>query len=139
MEINIEHLKFIQSVISRLNTNSFMIKGWSITVISAFLALYANSGNYKYILSAIFPTIIFWFIDTYYLQQERKFKSIYNDVAGLTPENSRILVRSFEMPIDKYIGGKFQYHTVFLSKTIWPFYAAPIMVLAIFSKIVACQ
>jgi len=129
MEINIEHLKFIQSAITRMNTNSFMTKGWSLTITSAFLALYASSNNTKYIIVAIIPVLFFWLLDAYYLQQERKFRGIYDDVSQLTTESERIVVRLFEMPIDKYKHGKYCYCDVFSSKTILPFYLSLISIL----------
>ena len=43
MENKIKHLEFIQSTITRMNQNSFQIKGWMITLVSALLALYASS------------------------------------------------------------------------------------------------
>lgn len=117
-----KHLEFIQATITRMNQNSFQIKGWMITIVSALLALYANSENVVYILVAIVPVIIFWFLDAYYLQQERKFRGVYNDVAGLTSEDSRVEIRDFEMPIQKYQCGKYCYFNVLLSKTIFPLY-----------------
>ena len=80
-EKEMKHLEFIQAIITRMNTNSFLIKGWSITLVSALLALYASNKHVAYIFIAIIPTIIFWFLDSYYLQQERKFRGLYNDVA----------------------------------------------------------
>lgn len=117
-----KHLEFIQATITRMNQNSFQIKGWMITIVSALLALYANSENVVYILVAIVPAIIFWFLDAYYLQQERKFRGVYNDVAGLTSEDSRVEIRDFEMPIQKYQCGKYCFFNVLLSKTIFPLY-----------------
>ena len=131
MEINIEHLKFIQTIITRMNTNSFMIKGWSLTITSAFLALYASSKNINFVLVAILPIFFFWLLDAFYLQQERKFRGIYNDVAKLTGETERVDVREFEMPIDKYKDGKYCYCDVFSSKTILPFYLLLIITLVI--------
>ena len=122
MENKMKHLEFIQATITRMNQNSFQIKGWMITIVSALLALYANSENVVYILVAIVPAIIFWFLDAYYLQQERKFRGVYNDVAGLTSEDSRVEIRDFEMPIQKYQCGKYCYFNVLLSKTIFPLY-----------------
>ena len=54
MENKIKHLEFIQTVITRMNQNSFQIKGWMITIVSALLALYASSGKQIYILVKIF-------------------------------------------------------------------------------------
>jgi len=34
-----QHLEFIQNVITRMNTNSFQIKGMAITIVSALIAI----------------------------------------------------------------------------------------------------
>lgn len=39
----LKHLEFIQNVITRMNTNSFQIKGWTVGIISAALAVYAST------------------------------------------------------------------------------------------------
>ena len=131
MENKIKHLEFIQSTITRMNQNSFQIKGWMITLVSALLALYASSERVVYILIAIVPAVVFWFLDAYYLQQERRFRGVYNDVAGLSPDDSRIKVREFEMPIQKYQCGKYCYFNVLFSKTIFPLYGIVIVGLVI--------
>lgn len=131
MENKIKHLEFIQSTITRMNQNSFQIKGWMITLVSALLALYASSERVVYILIAIVPAVVFWFLDAYYLQQERRFRGVYNDVAGLSPDNSRINVREFEIPIQKYQGGKYCYFNVLFSMTIFPLYGIAIVGLVI--------
>lgn len=126
-ENKIKHLEFIQATITRMNQNSFQIKSWMITIVSALLALYANSENVIYISIAIVPVVIFWMLDAYYLQQERKFRGVYNDVAGLSPDDSRVSIKDFEMPIQKYQGGKYFYLNVLLSKTILPLYGIAIV------------
>ncbi len=124
----IKHLELIQNIITRMNTNSFQIKGWSITITSALLALYASNNTATFILIAIAPTLLFWLLDTYYLWQERKFRGVYNDVAELTQINT---IRLFEMPIQKYVTGKYNYFRVMWSITIWPIYFLPIIILFI--------
>ena len=131
MENKIKHLEFIQSTITRMNQNSFQIKGWMITLVSALLALYASSEKVVYILIAIVPAIVLWFLDAYYLQQERRFRGVYNDVARLSPDNNRINVREFEMPIQKYQCGKYGYFSVLFSKTIFPLYGVVIVGLVV--------
>ena len=127
----IKHLEFIQSTITRMNQNSFQIKGWMITLVSALLALYASSEKVVYILIAIVPAIVFWLLDAYYLQQERRFRGVYNDVAGLSPDDSRINVREFEMPIQKYQCGQYWYFNVLFSRTIFPLYGIVIVGLVV--------
>jgi hypothetical protein len=60
-------------------------------------------------MAAVVPTILFLILDTYYLQQERKFRGVYNDVAGLSLTRQKIIVRNFEMPIQKHVGGKYTF------------------------------
>lgn len=135
MEKNEKHLEFIQSIITRMNTNSFQIKGLTITIVSALMAVYASTQKMSFMVIAIFPTIIFWFLDTYYLQQERKFIGVYNDVAGITKEN-KVEIKPFEMPIKNYYEGKYSFSDVFFSKTIVWFYLSIVFLLSISAMII---
>jgi hypothetical protein len=113
-----QHLEFLQNVITRMSTNSFQIKVIAIAVVSALLAICASTTNVMFIFLSLVPTILFWFLDSYYLQQERKFRGIYNDAAGL---GGKIDVKPYEMPIQKYtkeIGKQYSFLNVFFSKTI---------------------
>ena len=123
----LKHLEFIQNVITRMNTNSFQIKGWAITIVSATLALYAATKNECFILVGVFPSLIFWFLDAYYLTQERKFRGLYNDVAGVSEKPFDL--RPFAMRPDLYVKGKYSYWNVFWSTTIWKLYLAVIIML----------
>ena len=117
-EEEIKHLEFIQNIITRMNTNSFQIKGMSVAIVSALLAVYASEKNPDFILITVFPLILFWFLDSYYLTQERKFRGLYND---LLKENKNKL-KPFEMRPDLYIKGKYSFWSAFFSKTIWTIY-----------------
>ena len=122
------HLTFIQNVITRMNSNSFQLKGWCITVFAAILAIYTSTENEYFILIAIPTTLIFWILDTYYLLQERKFRGLYNDIAGLS-ENP-ITTKTFEMNPSVYtkdVSSKYKYFSVFWSKTIWVLYLSIIL------------
>lgn len=52
MDRKLKHLDFIQGVINRLSTNSFLLKGWSVVLVSALFALSANNSNVKFIFLA---------------------------------------------------------------------------------------
>ncbi|MCY4103420.1 MAG: hypothetical protein OXG55_09195 [bacterium] len=72
------HLAMIQGVINRLAQNSFLLKGWSVLLISALLAVAASSSE-DWILSVAFlPAVAFWGLDGYYLRQERLFRRLYD-------------------------------------------------------------
>jgi hypothetical protein len=127
----LKHLEFIQNVITRMNTNSFQMKGWMVVIVSALLAIYADNNNGLYVLFALLPTFIFWGLDAYYLQQERKFRGLYNDVAGISKEPKEI--KLFAMPINLYEGGSYSYWDVVFSKTIlWLYVPVVGILLAIF-------
>jgi len=125
----IKHLDFIQNVISRMNTNSFQMKGWMVTIVSALLAIYANNNNGLYPLFALLPTFIFWGLDAYYLQQERKFRGLYDDVAGISKEPKEI--KPFAMPINLYTGGKYSYWGVVWSVTLRALYLPVVGILIV--------
>lgn len=122
----IKHLEFIQGVITRMNSNSFQMKGWMVAIVSALLAVFASTNNKSFVLVAILPAVIFWFLDTYYLQQERKFRGVYNDVAGITKNNK---VALFAMPVHLYTDKKYSFTDVFWSITIWTLYLSVIVIL----------
>ncbi len=76
------HLQFIQDVITRMNSNSTSMKNWMIAIVSALLALYANSSNITYIWVALAPVGLFWLFDTYYLKMERQYRKLYEKVVA---------------------------------------------------------
>ena len=123
----VKHLEFIQGVITRMNSNSFQMKGWMVAIVSALLAVYASTGNNRFVLVAIVPTVLFWFLDTYYLQQERKFRGLYNDAAGLSKEPKKIEL--FAMRPDLYTEGKYSFWNVFGSITVILLYLPVILIL----------
>ncbi len=123
----LKHLEFIQNVITRMNTNSFQIKGWAITIISATLALYASIQDKNFILIGFLPAVIFWFLDAYYLNQERKFRGLYNDASKVSEKPNQI--KPFAMRPDLYKGGKYSYWDAFRSETTLRLYLPVILLL----------
>jgi len=75
-----DHLEFILSVTDRLARNSFLLKGWSVTLVAASLLLVARGAPVQLAAVALLPSVSFWFLDAYYLRQERMYRCLYNDV-----------------------------------------------------------
>ena len=80
MEDKRSYLEMIQGVINRMSTNSFVLKGWVITLVAALFALAAEKSSAVFLYLAFFPTIVFWALDGYYLWQERLFRKLYDKV-----------------------------------------------------------
>ncbi len=76
-------MELIQGVVNRLSHNSFLLKGWSVILISAMFALAAKDTQIMFVYLAYFPAIAFWILDGYFLWQERLFRALYNKVRVL--------------------------------------------------------
>ena len=85
MEDKRTHLQMIQAVITRLSGNSFLIKGWTVTLVSALFALAVAGTSPFFVYLAYFPAFAFWSLDAYFLRQEKLFRSLYEHVSGLPP------------------------------------------------------
>ena len=124
----IKHLEFIQGVINRMAANSFAYKGWAITLTSALAAI-SVSKDYEpgYLIIAIVPLVFFWGLDGYYLQQERLFRKLYDDVRKKKDVDFSMNTQKFQTQIDSWF-------TVCWSRTIAPLYL-PILVLVVVSSV----
>jgi len=81
------HLVIIQGVINRLSQNSFLLKGWSVVLIAALFALAAKDSNTMFVYLAYFPLFAFWFLDGYFLWQERLYRKLYDKVRIMDESN----------------------------------------------------
>lgn len=76
-----EHLKLIQAVISRLAGNSFLLKGWTVTLVAGLSAFAKADANRSFAWIAIFVVLVFGFLDAYYLALERAYRKLYERTA----------------------------------------------------------
>jgi hypothetical protein len=83
-------LEFIQAIISRLAGNSFLLKGWAVTLAAALLGFAAQSRRPLLGAVALLPALAFWGLDAYYLRHERIFRALYERSAA-RPAASRSL------------------------------------------------
>ena len=80
------HLSMIQSTIQRMSNNSFYLKGWGVLIIVAIFTFAGQQNNIRCILFTNLPLLVFWGLDAYYLQLERKYRFLYNDVRNKKEE-----------------------------------------------------
>jgi hypothetical protein len=78
-----KYLEFLQAAITRMGSNSFVSKGWSITLATAIFALAAKDANPRFAVVGIIPVVLFWSLDAYYLGLERNFRGLYNAARNL--------------------------------------------------------
>lgn len=74
-----KEIDIIQNCINRMASNSFLIKGWFITLILGFITFGYEKINFNIlIIISLFITALCWISDTFFLQLERKYRKKYN-------------------------------------------------------------
>lgn len=86
MENKRKHLDYLQAVIARMAQNSFLIKGWSVTLVSALFAFAATNQDHRYVLISYIAIPAFWILDGFFIATEKRFRSLYNRVRKQTEE-----------------------------------------------------
>ena len=119
MDKKLKHLEMIQGVINRMAKNSFMLKGWAVTLIAGILALAGKDANKIYFISSYIPIIMFWMLDTYYLLQERLYRSLYEKVRKIDEMDIDF---SLKATFDDFPNSNNRFFACLLSKTEVGFY-----------------
>ena len=131
----VKHLELIQNVITRMANNSFLLKGWTVTIVAALLALAAQNSNLKFVILAFFPVMAFWILDAFYLWQERLFRALYNDIRKKAKEEQS--KDPFSLDTTPYKSSVQSWARTAISKTIVIFYGS--IIVTIFIVIVAIK
>ncbi|WQU07174.1 hypothetical protein KVE16_07300 [Helicobacter pylori] len=77
-KILIEELKILQGVINRMAQNSLECKKWTLALVVGVLSLKIEAISNSYGLCVLGVLLLcFWFLDAYYLMQERSFREQY--------------------------------------------------------------
>src|SRR5690348_3171715 len=126
MENKRKHLEFVQDVITRMANTSFLLKGWSITVLAGLFALSTTQEKNAALILAIVLAIIFWLLDSFFLWQERMFRRLYDEVRQ--KEEGKV---DFSMDASRFTSVCKWYKTPF-SITLWPFYLSVLGTLVTF-------
>lgn len=120
-----KHLEMIQAVINRMASNSFVFKGWSITIIAGISAFAAQGTSLGLLLIPVGATLLFWAVDAYCLMLERAFRDLYKYVAKRP--NSRI---DFLMNVEN-VGFKSWLSTLFTRPVLVAFYGVILLLLGV--------
>ena len=124
-EKKIKHLEFIHNTINRMSTNSFIIKGWCITIFAAVYTLANNDTDKSYNLINYITIPLFWYLNAYFLQLERKYRILYDEVR-LTDED--LIDFSMDINQSNFKTTKTNVFSCFFSKSLWPLYIVLILV-----------
>lgn len=118
MDKKIKHLELVQGVINRMSGNSFMLKGWAVTLVAGIFAIASKDADKMYFLVAYIPVIVFWFLDAYYLKQEHLYIALYNEVRLKKESDIDFSLEAAHCDLEK----KSEYRKCLTSKTEIGFY-----------------
>ena len=130
----VKHLEMTQVVMNRMGRNSFQLKGWSMTILVAAKVLIARTDlpSPFLILALIFPIIGFWFLDGYFIRQERLFRHIYDDVRKQSDTN-------FEMNVAKHKSkSNCKWRAIFFSIVLGTFYGVEVVFTIVVFAVIYC-
>jgi hypothetical protein len=114
----VKHLEFIQAVVTRLANDSFLMKGWALTVSGAIYGFAVNATSGPLAAIGLMPVAVFWGLDAYFLRQERLFRALYDRVRRRDPA-----VEPFSMNTGPGVAQVASWGRTLLSPTLAPFTA----------------
>ena len=122
MEKKMKHLEMVEGVIERMGNNSFQLKGWAVTLVALVSALAAQGSDKRFFLLAFIPLFAFWFLDSFYLQMERKYKVLYKRVADKAENDINFNMDTRSITYTEDEAKRICFCSCLFSKTEWPFY-----------------
>lgn len=119
-----KHLELIENIISRMANCSFLIKGWTLTIVAAVFGFAAKDSDIKFVIIAYVIIPCFWFLDAFYLSKERQYRSLYDNVRNNTDTD-------FSMNTSEFNKGKNTWINSIFSKTLNLFYIPLICIILV--------
>jgi hypothetical protein len=125
------YLNILQGVVTRMAASSANCKTWCVTLVSAIIVVIADKAKPNYVWIALLPVILFFFLDAYYLGQERSFRAIYNDFIKRLKNGDATASDLFSLiPMKGFNVVKITFEAI-SSFAIYPFYLTLIVLLII--------
>lgn len=129
-EILHKEIDLIQGVINRMASNSFLLKGWLVSLIAVILALtkdtiVATQLSY-FSLILLLPVVVFWYLDAFFLHKERCYIQLYEWVIKNRQTSSENIYSLNYKKYEKDVDSIFK---IMFSTTLRLFYGFIIIVL----------
>lgn len=122
-EILHKEIDLIQSIIARMANNSFLLKGWMISLVAAILVLSKDTvivDDLRYLsLILCLPVIAFWYLDAFFLHKEKCYRKLYKWIIKNRQNTTEHLYSLSYSRFSNQVECQF---AIMFSKTLWPFY-----------------
>jgi hypothetical protein len=126
-----KEIDLIQGCINRMANNSFLLKGWLISIVAVVLALSEKFPNLLLLgIILIIPLLSFWYLDAFFLRAEKMYREMYKWVL----ENRRLKNKEFEYDLNpkRFENKVDSLLKIMFSKTLRTFYGIPLLFNVVF-------
>jgi len=124
-----KEVEIVQDIISRMGTNSFLIKGWTATLVVA--SLIVKGVSYHHYV-ALLPLFAFWCLDAYFLRTEKLYRELYDWLIINRQKTDEFLLDMNRTSLEKRFGKKVNcILQVMFSKTLAAFYGILLVVVIV--------
>ena len=126
-----KEIDLIQNCITRMAQNSFMIRGWAISIVVitwAIIGIVESWGSIALIL-LLLPILMFWYLDAFFLMTERRYRDMYKSV--LEKRLNKNFENLYDLDSKSFRKGNLDLPKCIFSKTLWPFYLSLIVVVVV--------
>ncbi len=129
-EVLHKEIDLIQGVIQRISGNSFLLKGWLISLITVILAfskdsiMIANLTAFGMFLCL--AVVIFWYMDAFFLHKERCFRKLYEWVIANRETSDEHL---YSLDYKRFQSAVKKPWQLMASSTLLPIYGLTLLVL----------
>jgi hypothetical protein len=122
----LKEIDLIQTIVTRMANTSFLIKGWSVTMMTF---IFATKSDPKTLTLVFVPILLFWILDAYFLQQERLYRKLYQWVVENRMLSDKYL---FSLSTARVQNQKKSLIGVIFSTTLMVFYGGALLLVIIY-------
>ena len=125
-EVLHKEIDLIQACITRMANNSFLLKGWAISIIAVVLALADKAANPALLSTVLLiPLLSFWYLDAFFLRTEKMYRKMYEWVLEKRKNNDSTFL--YDLNPNRFKDGVGSIREVMLSITLKCFYGIPVL------------
>lgn len=126
-----KEIDLIQSCISRMTNNSFMLKGWLVSLMVVIITLTPENSNQVMAgLVMLTLTLAFWYLDGFFLRTEKLYREMYNWMLEKRREGSK--EAQYDLNPERFDSQVGSIRKVMWSKTLRWFYLIICLLILLF-------
>lgn len=128
-----KQIDLVQSCITRMAHNSFLIKGWTVGLLTIVLAITKNL-HWQCMIIVFLPLLSFWYLDAYFLRVEKLYRVMYRNLITTNDFDPKF----YDLDPNKFNNEIECICCVMFSHTLFIFYGALFALSGLISYLINC-